>query len=362
MRITEVITHRLACPVPRPFRACRTDWIRERTATIVEVRTDEGLTGWGEGDGTQARETADSLLIGKSPFDREEIWDSLTACGRDIPAACGIEIALWDLAGKAEGKPVCELLGSTLRDRVSAYASGFFQPQGEDHLRRVAEEARRCRDRFAAVKVRIGFGPEQDERIVEAVRNAVGSEARLAVDATQGYDLPAAIEGGNRLAPYDLLWFEEPLPAEDLDGYRELRQALPIPVAGAEGRSGLASFREVVESGAMDIIQPDIGRAGGFTEGMRICWLAGANRVHVIPHMFGSVVRLAATLQWLAAVPEDPRWELPPVLELDVTGNGLLTGLSPTRFEVEDGFVRIPGRPGLGVEIDAGALRRFTVP
>ena len=245
---------------------------------------------------------------------------------------------------------------------MSAYASGFFQPQGEDHLRRVAEEARRCRDRFAAVKVRIGFGPEQDERIVEAVRNAVGSEARLAVDATQGYDLPAAIEGGNRLAPYDLLWFEEPLPAEDLDGYRELRQALPIPVAGAEGRSGLASFREVVESGAMDIIQPDIGRAGGFTEGMRICWLAGANRVHVIPHMFGSVVRLAATLQWLAAVPEDPRWELPPVLELDVTGNGLLTGLSPTRFEVEDGFVRIPGRPGLGVEIDAGALRRFTVP
>ena len=220
---------------------------------------------------------------------------------------------------------------------------------------------RRCRDRFAVVKVRIGFGPEQDERLVAAVRNAAGSEVRLAVDATQGYELPEAVEAGNRLAAYDILWFEEPISGEDLDGYRELRQALPMPVAGAEGRSGLGSFREVVESGAMEIIQPDIGRAGGFTEGMRICELAGANRVHVIPHMFGSVVRLAATLHWLAAVPEDPRGELPPCLELDVTGNGLRTGLSPTRFEVEDGFVRVPDRPGLGVEIDAAALRRYSV-
>lgn len=362
MRITEVITHRLACPVPRPFRACPTDWIRERTATIVEVRTDDGLTGWGEGDGTLTRESTDSLLVGKSPFDREEIWDSLTALGKNIPAASGIDIALWDLAGKSEGKPVCELLGSTLRDTVTAYASGFFQPQGEDHLRHVAEEARRCRDRFTAVKVRIGFGPELDERLVAAVRNAVGSEVRLAVDATQGYDLPKAVEAGSRLAAYDIVWFEEPLPAEDLDGYRKLRNAQPIPVAGAEGRSGLGSFREVVESGAMEIIQPDIGRAGGFTEGMRICELAGANRVHLIPHMFGSVVRLAATLHWLAAVREDPRGELPPFLELDVTANGLRTGLSPTRFEVEDGFLRVPDRPGLGVEIDADALRMYRVP
>ena len=107
------------------------------------------------------------------------------------------------------------------------------------------------------------------------MRNAVGSEVRLAVDATQGYDLTAAVEAGNRLSPYDIMWFEEPIPGEDLDGYRELRQALPMPVAGAEGRSGLGSFREVVESGAMEIIQPDIGRAGGFTEGMRVCELAG---------------------------------------------------------------------------------------
>ena len=171
MRITEVITHCLACPVPRPFRACRTGWIRERTATLVEVRTDGGLTGWGEGDGAPTPESTDAL-IGKSPFDRQEIWDILTACGRNIPAASGIEIALWDLAGKSEGKPVCELLGGTLRDKVTAYASGFFQPQGEDHLAHAVAEARRCRDRFAAVKIRIGFGPEQDERLVAAVRNA----------------------------------------------------------------------------------------------------------------------------------------------------------------------------------------------
>ena len=134
-------------------------------------------------------------------------------------------------------------------------------------------------------------------------------------------------------------------------------------IAGAEGLSGLRSFRQMVQRRAVDIIQPDISRAGGFTEGRRIWALAAANHVRVIPHMFGTVVRLAATLQWLATIPDDPvvHDPFPCYLELDVMENGLRTDLSPTPFELEDGMMQIPDRPGLGVEIDEAALRRFSL-
>ena len=360
MKITEVITHELSYPVERPYRNCVSEWIRARDATLFEVRTDDGLVGWGEGE-PPSRADIETRVIGRDPFDCEAIFDSLSRDGRGVATACGVEIALWDLFGKSRGQPIHELLGGSRRDRVAAYASGFFQRQGVDHIESVMEEARLCRDEgFLALKLRLGFGPEQDERLVAAVRETIGDEAGLAADINLGYDVPTAIEAGSRLAAYDLLWYEEPVAADDLEGYRAIRRALPMPIAGAESLSGLESFREIIEAGAVDIIQPDISRAGGFTEGRRICELASANGVHVIPHMFGTVVRLAATLQWLAAIPDDPRSALPCYLELDVTENGLRTDLSPTSFELEDGTMAIPNRPGLGVEIDEAALHRYT--
>ena len=359
MIVTDVVSHHLSYPVIQPYRNCCSEWIRSRPATLTEVRTDKGLVGWGEGDGSPSRADIETHVLGRSPLDVGEIYDAMVGVGNPAPVACGLEMALWDLMGKSLDKPVYELLGGPLRDRITAYASGFFELQGVDHLKCVAAEARRCRDAgFKAAKMRIGYGGDQDERIVATVRDAMGDAAQLAGDVNLGYDLSTAIAVGRRLAAYDLLWYEEPIAADDLDGYVALRQEVPMAIAGAESRSGLRAFRQVVERGALDIIQPDISRAGGFTEGQRICALASEKGVRVIPHMFGTAVRLAATLQWLATIPED---QGPCYLELDVTENGLRCDLSPTPFPLEDGQIAIPDRPGLGVEIDREALRKYAV-
>lgn len=363
MKIIEVITHNLAYQVKHPYRNSCSEWVRFRPATLVEVRTDNGLVGWGEGDGAPSPGNIETHVIGKDPFDYEVIYDNLSHNGANAASACGVEIALWDLMGKALDKPIYQLLGGARRDRATAYASGFFKLQDVDHVQNLVEQARRCRDAgFRAVKMRIGFGREQDERIVAAVRDALGDDIGLAADVNLGYDVPTAIEVGLRLHAYDLLWYEEPIAADDLDGYCAIKQALPMRIAGAEGLSGLRSFRDIVQRRAVDIIQPDISRAGGFTEGRRICALAAANHVRVMPHMFGTVVRLAATLQWLATIPDDPVAlnPFPSYIELDVMENGLRTDLSPTPFELEDGMMKIPDRPGLGIEIDAQALRSYS--
>ena len=362
MKISQVITHNLVSPVERPYRNCCSEWIRTRAATLFEVRTDNGLIGWGEGDGAPSPEDIETHVIGSSPFDYEVIYDALSLNGRNARSACGIEMALWDLMGKALDMPIYQLLGGARRTQVPAYASGFFMREGLDHITDLVEGASRCRDEgFRAVKLRVGFGPDQDERIVSAVQETIGGDVRLAVDVNMGYDVPTAIDVGRRLDGFDLLWCEEPIVDQDVDGYLEIQQALPLRIAGAESKSGLRAFREMVQRRAVDVIQPDISRAGGFTEGRRICALAAANDVHVIPHAFGSAVQLAATLQWLAVIPDDPAEldPLPAYLELDVMENLLRTDLALTPFELKDGIMAIPDRPGLGVELNEYALHRW---
>ena len=362
MKITHVIFHALDYRVKRRYRNCCSPWIGNRPASVVEVRTDDGLVGWGEGGGPLSDEEVEDRVIGRSPFDYEVIYDNLSHGGTRSSQACGVEMALWDLMGKALELPVHQLLGGARRTSVTGYASGFFQLEGLDHVDSVVDEAQRCCDEgFRALKLRIGFGREIDERLVSSVREAIGSQVGLAVDVNRGYDVATAIDVGHRLIPYDLLWYEEPIEGGDLDGYCEIKQALPLCISGAEGLSGLRSFREIVQRRAVDVIQPDISRAGGFTEGRRISALAHANHVQVMPHMFGTVIRLAATLQWLATLPEDPAGlhALPCYLEMDVMENELRTDLSPTPFILEDGKVRIPDGPGLGLEMTPEALARF---
>ena len=174
MKITEVVTHHLAYAVGHPYRNCCSDWVRSRPATLVEIRTDNGLTGWGEGEGFPSGADIAEHVIGRDPFDYESIFDLLSHQGRSVNTACGIEIALWDLMGKSLDKPVHQLLGEARRDRVVAYASGFFKLKDVDHIERVVEEANRCCDAgFRAIKIRIGFGGELDERLVAAVRGAI---------------------------------------------------------------------------------------------------------------------------------------------------------------------------------------------
>jgi D-galactarolactone cycloisomerase len=186
---------------------------------------------------------------------------------------------------------------------------------------------------------------------------------RLIVDANRAYTADQAIRVGRGIEDCDIYWFEEPVLAEDLAGYRAVREALSIPIAGGEGEYTRWGFRQMLEAQAVDIIQPDVGLAGGLSECRNIAYLASAYNVRCIPHAWGTCVCLAATLQMLAATPDYPPRLLPeePMLEVDTTPNPLRDELAVEPIGIEDGYVQVPDIPGIGVEINRGQLARWTI-
>lgn len=364
MEITGLKTYRLVCPLDEPF-ACALTWTRQRTAGVVEIQTDAGLTGWGEGLSIQGEEELRERLVGRDPRDTEVIWQDLHNHGwGDIPTLSAVDMALWDLMGKAQDVPVCQLLGGAFRDDVPAYASGLFRRDVPDPARALADEARGYAEAgFGAVKMKIGFGCDYDVRGVRAVRAAIGEDIQLAVDANCAYDVGTAMDVGRRLSEYDLLWYEEPIPSDDLDGYRHIRQTLGLPVAGGEWLEGRWAFRELIQGRCVDIVQPDLSVAGGFSECRKIAAMASANRVRVLPHMWGTAIRLAATVQWLAALAPEPDTvhPRPAWLEFDMTENRLRTELAREPIRAEGGRAAVPQGPGLGIEIDREVLERYAI-
>jgi D-galactarolactone cycloisomerase len=214
---------------------------------------------------------------------------------------------------------------------------------------------------FKAMKMKVGFGPDYDIKNVAAVRRAIGDDILLAVDANCGYDRGSAIAIGQRLTENNLLWFEEPISADDIDGYIEIRRALNVRISGAEQLRGRWAFRRMLQEHALDIAQPDVCICGGFTEFRKIAAMASANHVRVIPHMFGTAIRLAATLQLLAVLPDAPRAlePFPTLLEYDMSENALRTELAREPIRHTDGIVTIPQGPGLGIEINREVLQRY---
>jgi D-galactarolactone cycloisomerase len=361
MKITEARTYSAVYPVKDPFsNALRTT--RERAFGLVELTTDSGLTGWGEGATVPARRALDTQVVGRNPFDNELIWEGLHKAGTDPAAISAVDIALWDLMGKALKQPIHQLLGGAFRTRVQAYATGLFRRERSDITAALVEEARGYVDEgFKAMKMKVGFGPDYDVKNVAAVRRAIGDQILFAVDANCGYDVGAAIAVGKEMAKQDLLWFEEPIAADDVEGYIDIRRALNIRISGAEQLRGRWAFRRVIQERALDIIQPDVCVCGGFTEYRKIAAMASANHVRVIPHMFGTAIRLAATLHLLAAQPDSPRAHepFPALLEYDMSENALRTELAREPIRHKDGIVAVPQGPGLGIEIDREVLRKY---
>jgi D-galactarolactone cycloisomerase len=361
MKITDVKSYTPVYPVKDPFsNAMRTT--RERAFGVVEVITDAGISGWGEGAIAPARRALEAQVIGRNPFDHELIWEGLHKQGVDTAAISAVDIALWDIMGKALQQPIHQLLGGAFRSRVQAYATGLFRRERVDRTAALVEEARGYVDQgFKAMKMKVGFGPDYDIRNVAAVRRAIGDEILFAVDANCGYDLGSAIAVGQEMAKQNLLWFEEPIAADDVEGHIEIRRAINVRIAGAEQLRGRWAFRRMIQERALDIIQPDVCVCGGFTEFRKIAAMASANHVRVIPHMFGTAIRLAATLHLLAALPDAPRAiePFPALLEYDMSENALRTELACEPIGHSDGIVAVPQGPGLGIEIDREVLRRY---
>ncbi|HEX2826267.1 MAG TPA: mandelate racemase/muconate lactonizing enzyme family protein [Burkholderiales bacterium] len=361
MKIVEVRTYSPVYPVKDPFsNAMRTT--RERAFGLVEIVTDAGITGWGEGASVPARRALDTHVVGKNPFDCEVIWEALHKQGVDPAAISAVDIALWDVMGKALKQPIHQLLGGAFRTRVQAYATGLFRRERSDPTAALVEEARGYVDEgFRAMKMKVGFGPDYDIENVAAVRRAIGDDILFAVDANCGYDVGSAIAVGREMAKNDLLWFEEPVSADDAEGYLEIKRALGIRISGAEQFRGRWAFRRMIQERALDIIQPDVCVCGGFTEYRKIAAMASANHVRVIPHMFGTAIRLAATLHLLAALPDWPRAHepFPTLLEYDMSENALRTELAREPIRHKGGIVDVPQGPGLGIEIDREVLQRY---
>jgi len=376
MKITNIRSHLLEARLSEPFAYSRA-WYDTRTAHIVEIETDQGLVGWGECYGP-ARMTAAVVesvapwLIGEDPLRTDHLWRTIYARLRDhgqkgvvIQGLSGIDIALWDIKGKHFGVPVHQLLGGTVRGEIKAYATGLYRRKSGDPVRYLANEAAGyAAEGFSAVKLKVGFGVEEDVATTRAAREAIGAKIALMVDANHAYDSVAAIKLGRMIEPYDIGWFEEPVPPEDIAGHLAVKAALSIPLAGGECEFTRHGFRELLVARALDIVQPDTCAAGGLSECKKIADMAEAFGVRYNPHVWGTGVAIAASLQLLAVLPPHTPPSLnplEPMLEFDRTEHPIRQAILKQPIEHVKGVVRVPNGPGLGIEIDREALARFKV-
>ena len=343
----------------------------ECVQTLVSISTDEGLTGWGSvfaNDGlvNAALAVLEPLYRGENALEPERVSEKLRQNsfwqgrgGSITHAISGIDIALWDIAGKAARQPVGRLLGGRYRERVRPYAS-LLMDEPRILVKRLQEIAAHG---FSAFK--IGWGPfgrksgALDEAIVRAARDAVGPDALLMVDAGgsdafwgQGYAW--ALRTAGMLASYDVRWFEEPLHPDALEDYVLLRSHSPVPIAGGEVLTRRQAFQPWLQAGALDIVQPDVTKVGGISESRRIAWMAEEHGVRFIPHGWNTAVGLAADLQLSSALPNTDLVEY-------LVGSPYVDDIARDGWSLDaEGMLRIPDGPGLGLELDMKAIARYS--
>ena len=375
MIVSEIKTHIIETALSEPFHWAIGEAVK-RGSCVVEVITDTGLVGWGEcfGPARPASAMIDAYkpwVLGADPLATDKIWQDLYASFRDqgqkgvpICAISGIDIALWDIKGKYFNAPIHQLMGGPIRTEVAAYATGTYRKRTGDPIEYIIEEVLGYKDEgFSAAKLKVGFDVDKDASLIEAVRNAVGSDFGLMLDANHGYDSIDAIRLAQRVEHLNLIWFEEPVPPENLEGYLAGKASTSIPMAGGECEYTRFGFREILKSGAIDYLQPDICAAGGLSECKKIADMANAFGVRVVPHVWGTGIGLSAGLQLLSVLPHNPPGRQPwePMLEFDRSEHPARQAIMSSSIDHENGVVQIPTGPGLGIEIDRNALASFTV-
>jgi D-galactarolactone cycloisomerase len=375
MIITRADAFLFECTVTEPFRNSRM-WVERRSSLLVRLETDSGLIGWGEVFGPAAAnhgvaKAVGKTLIGRNPLMIEQIWERTYFAFREhirsgsiIEALSGFDIALWDIKGKHFGVPVCELGGGALRHEVPAYASGGFRFRSGDAMERLRREVSGyVENGFKAVKMKIGLGVEADVAAVKAVREAIGPGIQLMVDANEAYDILTAKRVAREIQQFDIAWFEEPLPPDDIDGYLRLRDACDIPIAAGEAEFTRFGFKEIIRRQAVDILQPDVCGAGGLTECRKIADMAQAFGVRCVPHAWGTGVALAASLHLIATLPNAEMGMASDVLSLeyDLSENPIREALLDDALRPSGGIVKVPTGPGLGIEVNLDALAPFLV-
>lgn len=342
---------------------------------LIRIDTDAGITGWGEVDSSptvvravveaplshQISNGLANVLVGQDPQAVDacmaRMWEAANYYGRaavGTHAMAGINLALWDIAGKACGQPAYRLFGGPHRTRFRAYCSILFgdTPQATHDLARHFADLG-----FTAIK--FGWGPmgqseELDIALVRAARQGAGDAVDILIDAGQVWTWKTAAKRAAQFAEYRPFWLEEPLQPDDIDGYRRLSEISPVPIAAGEAESRYRDFERLMVDGAIDWVQPDPGRCGLSTM-IDVGRLAARNQIKVVNHSFKSGITIAASLHGLAAVPHGE------IFEFCMSDSPLRHQLTLEPIEVLDGHVEVPQAPGLGVEVNEETVARYLV-
>ena len=343
-----------------------------RQTLVVKLTTSDGLIGWGEtyavaGVRAAIDEVLAPLLLGQGEvaFGRlHQLMDDATF-GNGF-AVGGVDIALHDLRGKALGVPMCDLYGGARRTGVPAYASGLCYQDGVDPRDSWPDEAERLvKQGFRAIKMRIGrYTPDIELPLIEQLRTSIiPADIPLMVDAWGAYTLPTALRVGRALERLDIAWYEEPLPQTGYAGYAELAAALDVPIAGGEVCQTRASFKDLFDRHAVDIVQPDISICGGLAETLFVADLARLYGIPCVPHSWNGAIMHVASLHVAALLPEPTRvaGAETPLLEYDTTENQLISNMLQPKWQPTNGCFRVPTGPGLGVEVDEEWIRAHAV-
>ncbi|MFN8525275.1 MAG: mandelate racemase/muconate lactonizing enzyme family protein [Chloroflexota bacterium] len=381
MKIRDVRTVLLSVPIP-PEKQYTSDLgtVMSRSAAIVVIETDEGITGYGEAKGTPMvmrsiiEHELKPLLIGEDPTRTSYLWEKMytgsrlglglyhgrpipisTATGEMMCAISGVDVALWDTAGKALGVPCYRLMGGAVRSRIRAYASGGHGRLGEIGQQFQGYVAKG----FTACKMRVG-GKDHPYMVrgsaarVKEAREAVGPNVQIMLDAHGSTGVSDAIKLARAVEDYDITWYEEPVIYNNFEGLAEVRRATSVPVATGENLYTRFDFRNLANARAADVWQPDAAMAGGITEMIRIAAYASSLEFQLAPHNWGSALLVAASLQLAAALPNFY------IFELTQTYSPLLDDLVTEPIAVDrEGYLAIPQKPGLGVELVPDAEKRW---
>jgi L-alanine-DL-glutamate epimerase-like enolase superfamily enzyme len=344
-------------------------------ALIIKIHTDGGIVGIGEVDSSARMAKAvieapmthsvasglERLIIGMNPLDieiiNEKLYQSTFYIGRRalvVHTIAGIDIALWDIAGKYYGKPIYQLLGGAFHKRIRAYASDLFGRDGKE----TGEKAKKWVDQGFTV-VKFGWAPmgqseKLDLELVEGARVGVGDENDVMIDAGCCWDTKTAKIRAKQFEQFRILWLEEPLQQDNLDGYRELSQVSNIPIAAGEGEAGIYAWWDLIMRGRIDIAQIDLAR-NGFTVARKVADLAEMRGLRVVNHFYSSPINMVAGLHWLASRKSAF------VFEYCVEDTPIRTQMTKPEIKAVDGYMTVPEEPGIGIDLNEEAVERYRV-
>ena len=386
MKISSIKSHVLRYELDKELGYSQ-QYYKHRTAHLVEIETDEGITGWGEcfGPGNIAlankyivEKVIQPLIIGEDPINKEYIWHKVYNLLRDsgqkgmpIQALSGIDIALWDILAKKAKLPLYQLLGGKTNNKIPVYGYGMMlqKKSVEELCELFKKEANQIKEKnFKAMKMKVGLGPKEDLKLVSAVREAIGDDFKLMVDANHAYNKNDALYVGRGLDEMEIYWFEEPVAPEDYDGYKELKERLKTNIAGGEAEFTKYGWNQLIKNNCIDIAQPEVCGLGGITEYLKVSALAQSNFIPIVNHVWGSALSVAVNLHLLTSLPDMPGGLFPAksMLEFDTTEKNIfITDLAEEKFSIldqvknKDGFASPLENIGIGINPKKDFIKEY---